>query len=136
MQLQEVTNRCVDDQMQLQEVSHNLQETKCNCRKSPATCGKPNAVFHVLFGNRNGKLVFLLLDVYRFAFPETQFIKPFPSKPDFRDGDEVMAALLVTSVDFNFSGIHHGAVFCCLPAVKAEAPIISELPACTSQGNI
>lgn len=47
-----------------------------------------------------------------------------------------MAALLVTSVDFNFSGIHHGAVFCCLPAVKAEAPIISELPACTSQGNI
>lgn len=57
----------------------------------------------VLFGKRNGKLVFLLPDLYRFAFPETQRIKPFPSEPDFRDGDEVMAALLVTSVDFNFS---------------------------------
>ena len=57
----------------------------------------------VLFGKRNGEFVFLLLDVYCFAFPETQLIKPFPSKPDFRDGDEVMAALLVTSVDFNFS---------------------------------
>lgn len=103
MQLQEITNKYVYDKMQLQEVSHNLQETNCNCRKSPATCGKQNAVFHRLFGNRNGKLVFLLLDVYRFAFPETQFIKPFPSEPDFRDDDEVMAALLVTSVDFNFS---------------------------------
>ncbi|MFN4364767.1 hypothetical protein [Chryseobacterium hispalense] len=55
MQLQEVTNKYVYDQMQLQEVSHNLQETKCNCRrlqtllfytsgdlrKSPTTCGKP-----------------------------------------------------------------------------------------------
>lgn len=59
--------------------------------------------FYMLFGNRNGKLVFLLPDVYRFAFPETQRIKPFPSKPDFRYGDEVMAALLVTSVNFNFS---------------------------------
>lgn len=91
--------------------------TECSCRKSPTTCRKPNAIagslpqlagnkmqfLMVLFGKRNGKLVFLLLDVYCFAFPETQRIKPFPSKPDFRDGDEVMAALLVTSVDFNFS---------------------------------
>lgn len=59
--------------------------------------------FYMLFGNLNGKLVFLLPDVYRFAFPETQFIKPFSPKPDFWDGDEVMAALLVTSVNFNFS---------------------------------
>lgn len=103
MQLQEVTNKSVYDQMQLQEVSHNLQETKCNCRKSPAVCGKPNAVFNRLFGNRNGKLVFLLPDVYRFAFPETQRIKPFPSKPDFRDGDEVVRTFLVPGVNFNFS---------------------------------
>jgi len=136
MQLQEVTNKSVYDKMQLQEVLRNLQETKCNCRKSPATCGKPNAVFNMLFGNRNGKLVFLFPDVYRFSFSETQRIKPFSFEPDFRDGDQTVGTFLVSGVDFNFSCVHHGAVFCCLPAVKAEVPIISELPAHTNQGNI
>lgn len=59
MRLQEVTNKYVYDKMQLQEVSHNLQETKCNCRrlqtllfytsgdvrKSPTICGKPPEMY-------------------------------------------------------------------------------------------
>lgn len=138
--------------MQLQEVSHNLQETKCNCRrlqtllfytsgdlrKCKTICGKPPEMygslpqlagnqrrstevlrnlwetqcsFQGLFGNRNGELVFLLLDVHGFSFSETQRIKPFSLKPDFRDGDHLTVAFLVSCMNFNFSGIHHGAVF-------------------------
>ncbi len=40
---QEGINNLVSDQMQLQEVSNKLQETKCKCRKCHTSCGEGNA---------------------------------------------------------------------------------------------
>ncbi len=117
------------------EVPRSLQETNGDVRKSPTTCGnqrrstgvsrslwETQCSFQGLFGNRNGELVFLLLDVYGFSFSETQRIKPFSLKPDFRDGDHLAVAFLVSCVNFNFSGIHHGAVFRFFTGCKGGSP--------------
>lgn len=149
MQLQEVTNTLVLHFRRSTEVSNNLRETSGDVRKSRATCRKPTEMygslpqlagnerrstgvsrslwetqcsFQGLFGNRNGKLVFLLLDVYGFSFSETQRIKPFSLKPDFRDGDHLTVAFLVSGVNFNFPGIHHGAVFRFFTGCKGGSP--------------